>query len=37
MQRATGVRHETISAYLKAAGIRVRGRGRPREETAKPS
>jgi transposase len=37
IQRATGVRRETVSAYLKAAGIPVRGRGRPREETAKPA
>ena len=37
IQRATGVRRETISAYLKAAGIPVRGRGRPSEATAKPA
>src|SRR5687768_7102781 len=37
IQRATGVRRETVSAYLKAAGIRVRGRGWPSEDTAKPA
>jgi hypothetical protein len=37
IQRATGIRRETIGAYLKAAGIPVRGRGRPREATAKPA
>jgi transposase len=37
IQRATGIRRETISAYLKAAGIPVRGRGRPSEATAKPA
>ena len=37
IQRATGVRRETVSAYLKAAGIAVRGRGRPSERTAKPA
>lgn len=37
IQRATGVRRETISAYLKAAGIPVRGRGRPGEAIAKPA
>ena len=31
IQRATGVRRETVSGYLKAAGIPVRGRGRPSE------
>ena len=34
IQEATGIRRETISGYLKAAGIAVRGRGRPGE--AKP-
>jgi len=29
IQTATGVRRETVSGYLKAAGIAVRGRGRP--------
>src|SRR6266849_6732962 len=37
IQRATGVRRETVSGYLKAAGIPVRGRGRPSEGTAKPA
>jgi len=37
IQRATGVRRETVSAYLRAAGIPVRGRGRPREGTANPA
>ena len=37
IQRATGVRRETVSGYLKAAGIPVRGRGRPSERTAKPA
>ena len=37
IQRATGVRRETVSAYLKAAGIPVRGRGRPREGAANPA
>ena len=29
IEEATGVRRETASGYLKAAGLRVRGRGRP--------
>ena len=37
IQQATGVRRETISGYLRAAGIPVRGRGRPSERTAKPA
>ena len=37
IQRATGVRRETVSAYLKAAGIPVRGRGRPSEGKSKPA
>jgi transposase len=37
IQRATGVRRETIGAYLRAAGIPVRGRGRPSEGPAKPA
>src|SRR5438128_7052251 len=37
IQEATGVRRETISGYLKAAGIAVRGRGRPSESKAKPA
>src|SRR3954462_8378858 len=35
IQEATGVRRETISGYLKAAGIAVRSRGRPSESKAK--
>lgn len=35
IQAATGSRRETISRYLKAAGIPVRRRGRPSEATAK--
>jgi transposase len=30
IEESTGVRRETASAYLKAAGVRVGGRGRPR-------
>src|SRR6186997_2650125 len=37
IEATTGVRRETISGYLKAAGIPVRRRGRPREATAKPA
>jgi transposase len=37
IQAATGIRRETVSAYLKAAGIPVRGRGRPSESKAKPA
>ncbi len=37
IQETTGVRRETISGYLKAAGIPVRGRGRPSEATPKPA
>ena len=37
IQRATGVRRETVGEYLRAAGIPVRGRGRPSEATAKPA
>ena len=29
IEEQTGVRRETVSAYLKAAGIAVRGRSRP--------
>ena len=32
---ATGVRRETVSAYLRAAGLAVRGRGRPRRSAGK--
>jgi transposase len=35
IEQATGVRRETVSGYLKAVGIVVRGRGRRRESTAK--
>ena len=34
---ATGVHRVTAAGYLRAAGIPVRRRGRPREETAKPT
>src|SRR5687767_2076056 len=37
IEKATGVRRETISGYLKAAGIVVRGRGRRRESKVKPA
>lgn len=37
IERATSVRRETISAYLKAAEISVRGRGRPSVEPPKPA
>jgi len=37
IQQRTGVRRETVSGYLKAAGIPVRGRGRPSELKAKPA
>jgi transposase len=37
IQEATGVRRETISGYLKAAGIAVRSRGRPSESKPKPA
>ena len=37
IERATGVRRETVSAYLKAAEIPVRGRGRPRADLPKPA
>lgn len=37
IQQTTGVRRETISGYLKAAGIPVRGRGRPNESKPKPA
>jgi transposase len=37
IQQATGVRRETASGYLKAAGIVVRGRGRPRKSKPKPA
>src|SRR5262245_25997408 len=37
IQQTTGVRRETVSGYLKAAGIAVRSRGRPSESKAKPA
>ena len=37
IERETGVRRETVSAYLRAAGVAVRGRGRPGEARAKPA
>ena len=37
IEQTTGVRRETVSGYLKAAGIPVRGRGRPSESRAKPA
>jgi transposase len=37
IEQTTGVRRETISGYLKAAGIPVRGRGRPSEAKSKPA
>jgi transposase len=38
IEEATGVRRETASAYLKAAGLAVRGRGgRPRQWPPKPA
>jgi transposase len=37
IEQETGVRRETVSAYLRAAGIAIRGRGRPGEGAAKPA
>ena len=38
IEAATGVRRETASGYLKAAGVPVRGRGgRPRDWPPKPA
>ncbi len=37
IEQATAVRRETVSGYLRAAGIAVRGRGRPSEAKAKPA
>jgi transposase len=37
LEAATGVRRETASGYLRAAGISVRGRGRPGEGVPKPA
>jgi hypothetical protein len=37
IEQATSVRRETASGYLKAAGIPVRGRGRPGVGPPKPA
>ncbi len=37
IEQATGVRRETASSYLKAAGLTVQGRGRPPARPAKPA
>jgi transposase len=37
IEQTTGIRRETLSGYLKAAGIPVRGRGRPSEAKSKPA
>ena len=37
IEGATGVRRETASGYLKAAGLVVRGRGRPSARPANPA
>ena len=37
IERATGVRREKASGYLKAAGVVVRGRGRPGARPANPA
>jgi len=37
IEQATVARRETASAYLKAAGGVVRGRGRPPGESSKPA
>ena len=37
IERRTGVRRETAGAYLKAAGIAVRGRGRWGGKAGSPS
>ena len=37
IEEATGVRRETVSAHLKAAGIAVRSRGRPGNGPPKPA
>src|SRR5437773_1152569 len=37
IEETTGIRRETISGYLRAAGIAVRGRGRPSESKSKPA
>ena len=37
IEQQTGIRRETASVYLRAAGIVVRGRGRPSERTTRPA
>jgi len=37
IEAATGVRRETAGGYLRAAGLPVRGRGRPGEGPPKPA
>jgi transposase len=37
IEASTGVRRETARAYLRAAGIAIRSRGRPRQSEAKPA
>ena len=37
IEEVTGVRRETASGYLKAAGLKVRGRGRPPAQPANPA
>jgi transposase len=37
IEEATSVRRETASGYLKAAGVAVRGRGRPPSRVPKPA
>jgi hypothetical protein len=37
IEAATGVRRETAGGYLRAAGLAVRGRGRPGEGAPKPA
>ena len=37
IERAVAVRRETVSGYLKAEGIPVRGRGRTSERKSKPA
>ena len=37
IEQATGSRRETVSAYLKGAGLAVRGPGRPATQAAKPA
>ena len=37
IEQETGVRRETAGAYLRAAGVAIRGRGRPGEGKSKPA